>query len=81
MNENMNMNEMENQVEETEKGFNWRKALVYGTAAVAAIGCIGAAIYKKAKKHKTETQEETCIDEPIECCVEDCEEVPEEEEE
>ena len=79
MDNDMNVNAQENQAEETKKGFNWTKAIAWGTAAVAAVGCIGVAIYKKATKNKNETQEESCVEEPAECECEEAEEASDEE--
>lgn len=79
MENEMNMNEMENQVEETKKGFSLKKGLTIG-AVVTGIVLVGGLIYDKVTKGKKGTQEEPQTEEPIECEVEECEEVPEEEE-
>ena len=79
MEENMNVNQMENQVEETKKGSGLLKAGLIAAAAVGAAVCATVAFCKKKAKSKAAAQEESCAEEPIECECEEVEEASDEE--
>ena len=79
MDNNMNVNKMENQVEETKKGSGLLKAGLIAAAAVGAAVCATVAFCRKKAESKAAAQEGSCAGEPIECECEEAEEASDEE--